>query len=56
VKWLDAQGIAIQNVICLSGIAQTLFVDDRALRQETLARATPGSPTPATRRTGASCP
>ena len=24
VKWLDGQGIAIQNVICLSGIAQTL--------------------------------
>jgi uncharacterized protein len=37
VKWLDGQGIAIQNVICLSGIAQTLFLDDRALRQETLA-------------------
>jgi hypothetical protein len=37
VSWLDAQGIALQNVICLSGIAQTLFVDDRALRQETLA-------------------
>jgi uncharacterized protein len=37
VKWLDEQGIAIQNVICLSGIAQTLFLDDRALRQETLA-------------------
>jgi predicted TIM-barrel fold metal-dependent hydrolase len=37
VKWLDAQGIDRQNVICLSGIAQTLFLDDRALRQETLA-------------------
>jgi predicted TIM-barrel fold metal-dependent hydrolase len=37
VAWLDAQGIAIQNVICLSGIAQTLFVADRALRQEALA-------------------
>jgi predicted TIM-barrel fold metal-dependent hydrolase len=37
VKWLDGQGIAIQNVICLSAIAQTLFVADRALRQETLA-------------------
>jgi predicted TIM-barrel fold metal-dependent hydrolase len=37
VKWLDEQGIARQNVICLSGIAQTLFLDDRALRQETLA-------------------
>jgi len=37
VKWLDRQGIALQNVICLSGIAQTLFVEDRALRKETLA-------------------
>jgi predicted TIM-barrel fold metal-dependent hydrolase len=37
VKWLDAQGIALQNVICLSGIAQTLFTEDRALRQEALA-------------------
>jgi predicted TIM-barrel fold metal-dependent hydrolase len=37
VRWLDGQGIAIQNVICLSGIAQTLFVPDRALRQEALA-------------------
>src|SRR5258706_13873735 len=37
VRWLDGQGIAIQNVICLSGIAQTLFLADRALRQETLA-------------------
>jgi len=37
VRWLDQQGIAIQSVICLSGIAQTLFVEDRALRQETLA-------------------
>src|SRR5439155_22259691 len=32
VKWLDGQGIARQNVICLSGIAQTLFLEDRALR------------------------
>jgi len=37
VKWLDGQGIALQNVICLSGLAWTLFLDDRALRQETLA-------------------
>src|SRR5258705_4547646 len=37
VKWLEGQGIARQNVICLSGISQTLFLDDRALRQETLA-------------------
>lgn len=37
VKWLDEQGIALQNVICLSGVAQTLFLEDRTLRQETLA-------------------
>ncbi len=39
MKWLDEQGIAIQNVICLSGIAYTRFIDDLALRQETLATA-----------------
>jgi len=37
LKWLDEQGIDRQNVICLSGVAQTLFVDDIALRQEALA-------------------
>jgi predicted TIM-barrel fold metal-dependent hydrolase len=37
VRWLDAQGIAIQNVICLAGVAYVLFLDDLALRQETLA-------------------
>ena len=36
MKWIDAQGIDIQNVICLSGIAYTRFIDDLALRQETL--------------------
>ena len=36
LKWLDAQGIDIQNVICLSGIAYTRFIDDLSLRQETL--------------------
>lgn len=36
LKWLDEQGIDIQNVICLSGIAYTRFIDDLALRQETL--------------------
>jgi predicted TIM-barrel fold metal-dependent hydrolase len=36
LKWIDAQGIDIQNVICLSGIAYTRFIDDQALRQETL--------------------
>jgi uncharacterized protein len=39
LKWLDEQGIAIQNVICLSGIAYTRFIDDLSLRQETLATA-----------------
>jgi predicted TIM-barrel fold metal-dependent hydrolase len=36
VAWLDAQGIAIQNVICLSGFAYSLFLPQRALRQEVL--------------------
>jgi predicted TIM-barrel fold metal-dependent hydrolase len=37
VQWLDAQGIRLQNVICLSGFAYVLFIRDLALRQETLA-------------------
>jgi uncharacterized protein len=37
VAWLDQQGIALQNVICLSGFAYVLLVDDLGLRQETLA-------------------
>ncbi len=36
VKWLDAQGIAIQNVICLSGIAYNAEIADPTLRQEVL--------------------
>jgi predicted TIM-barrel fold metal-dependent hydrolase len=36
LKWIDAQGIDIQNVICLSGIAYTRFIDDLELRHETL--------------------
>ncbi|MBP1684650.1 MAG: hypothetical protein H6Q33_793 [Deltaproteobacteria bacterium] len=36
LKWIDGQGIRIQNVICLSGFAYVLFVKDLALRQETL--------------------
>jgi predicted TIM-barrel fold metal-dependent hydrolase len=36
VKWLDAQGIAIQNVICLSGFVYNLLLPDLALRQEVL--------------------
>jgi predicted TIM-barrel fold metal-dependent hydrolase len=37
VQWLDAQGIRLQNVICLSGFAYLLFINDLTLRQETLA-------------------
>jgi len=37
VQWLDEQGIRLQSVICLSGFAYLLFIDDPALRQETLA-------------------
>lgn len=37
VAWLDQQGIRLQNVICLSGHAYVLLLDDVALRQETLA-------------------
>jgi predicted TIM-barrel fold metal-dependent hydrolase len=37
LAWLDQQGIAIQNVICLAGVAYLLFLDDLALRRETLA-------------------
>jgi uncharacterized protein len=36
VAWLDEQGIAIQNVICLSGFAYNLLLPDLALRQEVL--------------------
>ena len=37
LAWLDQQGIAIQNVICLAGVAYVLFLEDPALRHETLA-------------------
>jgi predicted TIM-barrel fold metal-dependent hydrolase len=36
VKWLDQQGIAVQNVICLSGFAYNLLLRDLALKQEVL--------------------
>src|SRR5262245_39777255 len=36
VAWLDAQGIAVQNVICLSGVAYNLLLPELALRQEVL--------------------
>jgi predicted TIM-barrel fold metal-dependent hydrolase len=36
VRWLDEQGIRIQNVICLAGVAYGLFLEDLGLRQETL--------------------
>lgn len=34
VKWMDEQGIGIQNVICLAGITYCTFIEDRALRQD----------------------
>ena len=36
LAWMDEQGIQIQNVICLSGLAYNLFTEDPALRRETL--------------------
>jgi predicted TIM-barrel fold metal-dependent hydrolase len=36
LQWLDRQGIAIQNVICLSGIAYNVQVGDAALRREVI--------------------
>jgi predicted TIM-barrel fold metal-dependent hydrolase len=36
VEWLDAQGIALQNVICLSGIAYNLELQEIGLRQEVI--------------------
>ncbi len=36
LQWLDVQGIAIQNVICLAGFAYNLFLPELALRQEVL--------------------
>jgi uncharacterized protein len=36
VKWLDAQGITLQHVICLSGIAYNLSIPEIALRQEVI--------------------
>ena len=36
VQWLDQQGIAVQNVICLSGFAYNLLLPDVALRREVL--------------------
>jgi|SRR5262245_4324359 len=36
VKWLDQQGIAVQNVICLAGFAYNLALPDPALRREVL--------------------
>lgn len=36
IAWLDEQGIALQNVICLSGFAYSLFIDELQLRQDVL--------------------
>ena len=39
VKWLDEQGIDVQNVICLAGVTCSLFIEDLGLRQEAIATA-----------------
>jgi predicted TIM-barrel fold metal-dependent hydrolase len=36
VQWLDQQGIALQNVICLAGFSYNLQISDTALRREVL--------------------
>ena len=36
LKWLDAQGIAQQHVICLAGISYNLQISERVLRQEVI--------------------
>jgi predicted TIM-barrel fold metal-dependent hydrolase len=36
VAWLDAQGIALQHVICLAGFAYNLALTELALRQDVL--------------------
>lgn len=37
LKWLDAQGIAQQHVICLAGISYNLQIQEPALRREIIA-------------------
>jgi uncharacterized protein len=39
LRWMDEQGIHIQNVICLAGIAYGLQVADTGLRQEAISSA-----------------
>jgi len=39
LRWMDQQGIHIQNVICLAGIAYGLQVTDTGLRQEAISSA-----------------
>jgi len=34
LKWMDAQGIDIQNIICLAGVNYLTFVEDAGLRRE----------------------
>jgi len=36
LAWMDEQGIQVQNVICLSGLAYNLLTQDRKLQRETL--------------------
>jgi len=37
LKWMDVQGIDIQNVICISGVTYLTFIEDLGLRQEVIA-------------------
>ncbi len=39
LKWMDEQGIDVQNIICLSGISYCSAIDDPELRQEVIATA-----------------
>jgi predicted TIM-barrel fold metal-dependent hydrolase len=39
LKWIDEQGIDVQNVICLAGITYGMFLDDKVLRQEAIGTA-----------------
>jgi uncharacterized protein len=34
LRWMDEQGIDIQNVICISGVTYLTFIEDQGLRQE----------------------
>src|SRR6185437_9650289 len=36
LKWLEVQGVDLQNVICLSGVTYQTFIPDAGLRQEVI--------------------